>query len=76
MFTKVNDFFVSIPVDRIRFEIAVQHILLRMQNYAKMPSEHFEFHLFDDIERMIALLCASFHNFVHNIVRMYRFVIM
>lgn len=72
----MNHFFVSIFIDGIRLEIVVQHILLWMQNYTKMTSEHFEFHLFDDIEWMIALFCASFNNFMQNIVRMNRFIIM
>lgn len=72
----MDGFLVPIAIDGIGFEIAVQHILLRMQNYAKMTTEHFEFHLFDDIERMIAMLCASFHNFVYYIVRVNRFIIM
>lgn len=72
----MDDFFMSIPVDGIRFEIAVQYIFLRMQNYAKMTTEHFEFHFFDDIERMIAMLCASFYNFMNNIVRVNRLIIM
>lgn len=51
----MNDLFASFPVDGIRFEIAVQHIFLWMQNYAKMTAEYFELHLFNDIERMVAL---------------------
>lgn len=48
----MDDFLVAFAIDRIRFEIAVQHILLRMQNDAKMTSVRFEFHFFDHIERM------------------------
>lgn len=66
----MNDLLVSIRIDGVRFEIAMQHILLWMQNYAKMTAQHFEFHLLDDIERMIAVFGASFYNFVHKIVRM------
>lgn len=72
----MNDLFASFPVDGIRFEIAVQHIFLWMQNYAKMTAEYFELHLFNDIERMVALFWTSFYDFVMDFVRMNRFIVM
>lgn len=68
--TEVNNFLVAVRIDRVCPKIIVQNITLWMQNNAEMPSQHLEFHLLDDVERMNALLCATLHDTVHHLVRM------
>lgn len=71
----MNNLFVSVAVHRIRLEIAMQHLFLRMQNDTEMSAVYLEFHLFYRIEGMCAVLCATLNDFVHNIVGMYGFIV-
>lgn len=65
----------TIAIHGIRFEIAVQHLLLRMQNYPEMTSVYFELNLFYRIEGMRAVFGATLDNFVRDIVGVYGFII-
>lgn len=74
--TKMNNLLIAIGVDRICFKITMQHITLWMQNNAKMSAQHFKFHLLDNVERMVALLCSTLYNAMNYFVRMNRLIIM
>lgn len=72
----MDNFFISITVYRICFEVTVQYITLWMQDNTKVSAEGLKFDFFYNIEWVIALFCASFHDAMNNIIGMYGLIVM
>lgn len=74
--TNMLHLLVAVRIDRVRPEVAVQHLLVRMQYQPKIAAQRLKSHLLDHVEGMTAWLGASFHHRVLDIfVRMQHFVV-